>query len=124
MYTLFRKKEKENTADVSLVKLPDSEKYDFFAALAKSLILFALVYGSVGGFLAAFEIEFHSGLLMLSLFVLGFVLSVTYETGKKWLANLTSLAALLVFAYLAVTSYWVINSGYYYILNRIFDVAS
>lgn len=123
MYTLFRKKEKENTADVSLVKLPDSEKYDFFAALANSLILFALVYGSVGGFLAAFEIEFHSGRLMLSLFVLGFVLSVTYETGKKWLANLTSLAALLVFAYLAVTSYWVINSGYYYILNRIFDVA-
>ena len=49
-----------------LVKIRDGGKYDFFAALAKTAILFLLVYGSVGGFLAAFEIAFHSGLCMLS----------------------------------------------------------
>lgn len=106
-----------------LVKIRDGGKYDFFAALAKTAILFLLVYGSVGGFLAAFEIAFHSGLCMLSLFVLAFVLSAIYETGKKWLTNLTGLIALLLYAYIAVTNYWVINNGYYYILNRIFEVA-
>lgn len=103
--------------------MQEKDKYDFGAVLAKALILFLLVYGSVGGFLAAFEIPFHSGLCILTLFVLAFVLSAVYETGKKWLTGLAGLIALLLFLYMAVTNYWVINNGYYYILNRIFDVA-
>lgn len=120
MHTLFHKKEKENTSDLSLIKMQEKDKYDFFAALTKALIMFLLVYGSVGGFLAAFEIAFHSSLCILTLFALALVLSAVYETGKKWL---TGLMALLLFLYMAVTNYWVINNGYYYILNRIFDVA-
>lgn len=120
---MFLKKKKENTADISLVKRQDNDKYDFFAALANTLILFLLVYGSVGGFLAAFEISFHSSLCMLALFVLAFVLSVIYETGKRWLTNLTALIVFLLYLGIAVTNYWVINSGYYYMLNRIFEVA-
>ena len=120
---LLRKKEKENTSDLSLIRMQEKDKYDFLAALTKALIMFLLVYGSVGGFLAAFGIAFHSGLCMFAFFVLAFVLSAIYETGKKWLTGLAGLIALLLFLYIAVTNYWVINNGYYYILNRIFDVA-
>lgn len=120
---LLRKKEKENTSDLSLIRMQEKDKFDFFAALAKALIMFLLVYGSVGGFLAAFEIPFHSGLCILTLFVLACVLSAVYETGKKWITSLAGLIALLPVLYMAVTNYWVINNGYYYILNRIFDVA-
>lgn len=123
MHTLFHKLEKANTADVSLVKTQDNEKYDFFAALTRTFLLFFLIYGSVGGFLAAFEIEFHSGSCMLVFFALAFVLSVIDETKKKWLINLASLLVFLLYFYIAVTNYWAINNGYYYILNRIFDVA-
>lgn len=120
---LRHKTKKENTADVSLIKVSDSGRYDLLALSARTLVLFLPVYGSIGGFLAAFEIPFHSGFCMLALFAFAFVLSAAYETGKRWLTNLTSLLALLLFVFIAVRDYWVINSGYYYILNRIFDVA-
>lgn len=123
MYTLLHKQKKVHTAAVTLVKVPANGKYDLAAAFSKSLILFSLVYGAVGGFLAAFEIDFHAGLCMSVLFALAFVLSAIYETGKKWLINLTVLMAFGLYLVIAVTDYWVINNGYYYILNRIFDVA-
>lgn len=103
--------------------MPDGGGYDFFAALTRALLLFLLVYGAVGGFLAAFGIEFHSGLCMLVFFALAFALSAVDETGKRWLVNLTTLFAFLFYLYMAVTRYWVINNGYYYIINRIFEVA-
>lgn len=120
---MFLKREKVNTSDISFVKTQDNGKYDFFAALTRTLVLFLIIYGSVGGFLTAFGIAFHSGLCMSALFALAFVLSVIDETKKKWLINLTGLIAFLLYAYIAVTNYWVINNGYYYILNHIFDVA-
>lgn len=123
MFTLLHKQKKVHTAAVSLVKMQDNGKYDLAAAFAKSLILFSLVYGAVGGFLAAFEIDFHAGFCMFVLFVLAFVLSAIYETDKKWLTNLTALLAFLLYLVIAVTNYWEINNGYYTILNRVFDVA-
>lgn len=117
------RKKKSNTADISFAGLSEKDRYDIFAVLARTLILCLLVYGSVGGFLAAFEIAYHSGLCMVTFFALAFGLSAFYETEKRWLTSLTGLIALLLFCYVAVTNYWTINNGYYYILNRIFDVA-
>ncbi len=104
-------------------KVQESDRYDLFAAVTRALLLFLLVYGAAGGFLAAFGIEFHSGLCMLVFFALSFALSAIDETGKKWLVNLTTLLVFLLFLYMAVTEYWVINNGYYYMLNHIFEVA-
>lgn len=117
------KRREKHTADVALTEIRDREPYDFLAVLTRTLILFFLVYGSVGGFLAAFGIPFHASLCMLVLFVLAFALSAACETGKKWLINLTSLLVFLLFLVIAFTNYWVINNGYYYILNHIFDAA-
>lgn len=125
MYRISRKHEKKkvNTADFSLVTIRDNDKYDFPAVLARTFILFSLVYGSVGGFLNAFEIAFHAGLCMLVFFVLAFILSAIYETEKRWLTDLTALLVFLLYLAIAVTNYRVINSGYYSILNRVFEVA-
>lgn len=120
---MYHNRKKENTADISLVRIQTDDKYDVFAVLTKTFFLFLLVYGSIGGFLAAFEIAFHSSLCILVFFVLAFVLSAIYETGKRWLTNLTALIVFLLYLVIAVTSYWEINSGYYYILNQVFDVA-
>lgn len=98
-------------------------KYDFFAVPAKALLIFLLVYGALGGFLSAYEIEYNKGLCMLSVFGLALILSAVYETRKRWLTNLTSLALFGIYLYVAATNYWVINSGYYAILNRINAVA-
>ncbi|MCM1112808.1 MAG: transglutaminase-like domain-containing protein [Muribaculum sp.] len=116
-------KRKQQEPELALVQVQEERKYDFWAALAKALLLFLLVYGTLGGFLSAFEIEYNSGVCMLVLFLLALFLSAVYETGKKWLTNLCSLGLFAVYMYVALTNYWVINSGYYAILNKIFAIA-
>lgn len=112
-----------DTGDVSLVKTNNNDCYDWLAVLAKTFILFSLVYGSIGGFLAAFETRFHTSFCVFLFFLLAFVLSAVYETGRRWLTNLVSLLVFFLYLLIALKNYWEINSGYYYILNRIFEVA-
>lgn len=120
---IFSRKRKAEPPELTLVQAQESGKYDFFAALAKALLLFLLVYGAWGGFLSALDIEYNNGLCMLMLFALALTLSAVYETGKKWLTNLICLLLFMVYLYVAVSNYWVINSGYYAILNRIYELA-
>ena len=47
---IFDKKNQENNGELLLVQGPQNKKYDFFAALAKALLLFLLVFGALGGF--------------------------------------------------------------------------
>ena len=120
---IFGKRKVVEEPELTLVQVQESEKYDFFAALAKALLLFLLVYGALGGFLSALEMEYNNGLCMLMLFVLALFLSAVYETGKRWLTNLVSLLLFAAYLYVAVSNYWIINSGYYAILNRLFELA-
>ncbi len=120
---IFSKKKKAESPEITLVQAQESKRYDFFAALAKALLLFSLVYGALGGFLSAFGIAYNRGLCMLVLFALALLLGAVYEAGKKWLTNLASILFFSLYLYLAVSYYWVINSGYYAILNRIYDAA-
>ncbi len=120
---IFGRKKETERPELTLVQVQESKRYDFFAALAKALLLFLLVYGALGGFLSAFEIEYNNGLCMLSLFLLALFLSAVYETGRRWLTNLVSLSLFGLYLYIAVSNYWVINSGYYSILNRFYEVA-
>lgn len=120
---IFGRRKVKEDPELTLVQVQENGKYDFFAALAKALLLFLLVYGAVGGFLSAFELEYNNGLCMMVLFVLALLLSAVYETGKRWLTNLVSLILFAAYLYIAVSNYWVINSGYYAILNRCYEVA-
>lgn len=120
---IFGRKRETEKPELTLVQVQESKKYDFFAALSKALLLFLLVYGALGGFLSAFEIEYNSGLCMLALFLMALLLSAVYETGKRWLTNLVSLLFFALYMYIAISNYWVINSGYYSVLNRFYEVA-
>ena len=123
MASIFSKKKKEQNAELVLKQVQENGHYDFFAALAKALLLFILVYGALGGFLSCFEIEYNKGVCMLVLFFLSLLLSMTYETGKRWLTNLLTLALFGVYCFIAMSNYWLINSGYYAIMNRVFEEA-
>lgn len=120
---IFSRKKKEEQSELQLLPVQEKERYDFFAALAKALLLFILVYGTLGGFLSAFEIEYNKGLCMCMLFLLALVLSAAYETGKRWLTNLLSLGLFGLYLFIAVSNYWIINSGYYAIMNTVFQKA-
>lgn len=120
---IFGRREKEEISELSLLPAQESGRFHFFAALSKALLIFMLVYGALGGFLSAFDIDSNSGLCMTVLFGVAFLLSAVYESGKRWLMNVTSLAVFAVYLYIAVANYWVINSGYYAILNRFYEVA-
>lgn len=119
---IFGRKKQEHQSELSLVR-EQKTKYDFWAVLAKALLIFLLIYGALGGFLSAYEIEYSKILCILCTFHLGLILSAVYETGWRWLINLVSLVLFGAYFYIAVTNYWVINSGYYAILNRINTVA-
>ncbi len=119
---IFGRRKQEHHSELSLEQEQES-KYDFFAVTAKALLIFLLVYGALGGFLSAYEIEYHNGLCMLGVFGLALLLSAVYETGRRWLTNLTSIVLFVIYLYVAATNYWVINSGYYAILNRMNSVA-
>ena len=120
---IFGRMKREEMPELTLVQLQGSAKYDFAAAFARALLVFMLVYGAIGGFLSAFEIESNSGLCIAVLFSMALVLSAVYESGRRWLVNLVSLGFLGIYLYIAVANYWVINSGYYAILNRFYEVA-
>ncbi len=120
---IFSRKKKEDMSELLLVQVQEKRPYDFFAALAKALLLFMLVYGALGGFLSAFEIAYNKGICMLVLFLLAVVLSAVYETRKRWLTNLLSLVLFGVYLLVALSNYWIINSGYYAIMNTIFGKA-
>ena len=120
---IFGRKKKTDPPELTLVQVQESKKYDFFAALAKTLLLFMLVYGALGGFMSALEVDYNNGLCMLVIFVLAFILSTVYESGKRWLTNIVSLLFFAAYMYMAVSNYWVINSGFYSVLNRVYELA-
>lgn len=119
--TFFEKK--KVTEELVLRQNGPEHSFDVFAALAKTLLLFLIVYGAIGGFLSAYEMEYNKGICMLLIFFFALFLSVVYETGKKWLMNLVNVSVLVAYFYIAISNYWVINSGYYAIMNRILEVA-
>ena len=120
---IFSRKKKIEFPELTLVQVQESRKYNFFAALAKALLLFMLIYGAIGGFLSALGIKYNNGMCMLILFGLALLLAAVYETEKRWLTNIVSIMVFIFYLYVAVANYWAINNGYYAILNRVYEVA-
>ena len=121
--SIFGKRKKLEKPEMTLVPVQDSGRYDYFAVLAKALLLFLVTYGALGGFLSAFELEYNNGLCMLVLFALSLILSAAYETEKKWLTNLVSIVYFIIYLYFSVSKYRLINSGFYTIINQLYQVA-
>lgn len=119
----IRKKNQVDTSDVRLLQTKERPRYDMKAALAKATLVFALVYGSIGGFLSAYEISYQKEQCILAIFWLAFLLSAVYETRRKWAVNLINILVFLLYVYVAFQKFWVINSGYYAVVNHVLDDA-
>ncbi|MDE5819485.1 MAG: transglutaminase-like domain-containing protein [Lachnospiraceae bacterium] len=119
----IRKKNQVDTSDVRLLQTKERPRYDIKAALAKATLVFALVYGSIGGFLSAYEIAYQKEQCILAIFWLAFLLSAVYETRRKWAVNLVNILVFLLYVYVAFQKFWVINSGYYAVVNRVLEDA-
>lgn len=97
--------------------------YDIGAALSKSLFLFLLCYGAVGGFLSAYDMDYNKTLCMSALFAMSLLMGFLYETGIKWFTNLVMIGIFAVYAYMAITQFWLLNSGAYAMINKMYEVA-
>jgi len=115
---IFPKKIKKEE-QLHLEPVPVKEPFDLLAALSKALLLFMLAYGSIGGFLSAYHIEYARGLCMLVILLFAWFLCLIYETGKRWLENLVCIGVFGSFVWLARQNYWLINSGCYAVINEI-----
>ncbi len=98
-------------------------KYDWLAVLAKTILLVLLVYGAIGGFLSTYQIQYNKTLCVVVISVVSFYVSAIYELRKKWITNGLSLVLLGGFFLYSAKLYWYLNSGYYAIVNRIFEDA-
>lgn len=119
----IRKKNQVDTSDVRLLQTKERPRYDMKAALAKATLVFALVYGSIGGFLSAYEIAYQKEQCILGIFWLSVLLSAVYETRRNWAVNLVNILVFLLYVYIAFQRFWVINSGYYAVVNHILEDA-
>lgn len=97
--------------------------YDIQAALAKALLVFMLSAGAVNGFLMAYDLEYNRLLCMTGLFLFALLMGFLYETGYKPLTNTVMILIFVVYTYMAVTRFWVLNSGAYAVINKMYEVA-
>lgn len=104
-------------------KLETKPKYDFFAVLAKAVLLVLLVYGAIGGFLSTYQIQYNKTLCVVIISAVALYVSAIYELRRKWITNGLSFVLLGGFFLYASKLYWYLNSGYYAIVNRIFEDA-
>lgn len=114
---------KKQKPQVELTELKKKKKYDFWAAFAKALLVFMLSFGAVGGFLSAYDMEYNRILCGLGIFGLALILSLIYETGKRWFTNLCVIGIFIVYAYMAVSRFWILNSGAYAVINKMYEQA-
>lgn len=85
--------------------------------IAKGLMVFFLVYGVMGGFLSALELEYNSLLFFLMLGVLSVVFSVIYV--NPMVRDIAYVVFFGGFISLAIQYRRYINSGFYAIVNEL-----
>lgn len=114
---------KKDKPQVVLSEVAQKKKMDWVAALAKALLVFMISYGSVAGFLNAYAMEFNQVLCAAGILGLALLMAFIYETGRKWFTNLCVIGIFIVYAYVAVSRFWVLNSGAYAVINKMYEEA-
>ena len=112
--------------DKSQVELSDAtkrKKYDVLAALSKALLVFMLSFGAIGGFLSAYDIDYNRTISGLGILLFAILLALIYETEKRWFTNLCVIGIFIIYAYMAVSRFWLLNSGAYAVINEIYQQA-
>lgn len=124
---LFRKKKKEelHKGDIFLakgiyLKQPLMENGSIFQnCFLRCLIVFLLVFGSIGGFLSAFRISYHYPLVIVFYLILSMYFSFLYASSKLLYRDI---GYILFFGIFVVAIYWLrlyANSGFYVVINAV-----
>lgn len=124
---LFGKKKKKgpHNEDVFLakgiyLKQPVMDNgHIIYNCLLRSLIVFLLAFGSVGGFLSAFQISYNYILVILFYLILSMYFSFLYATSKFLYRDMGYILFFGVFI-VAILAFRVhANSGFYTIINKV-----
>ncbi len=123
------KKQKKHKEDVCLMKgmyLKEdkvSTKQILFTGCLRSLIVFCVVFGSVGGFLSAFNIEYNYLLVVFFYLLLSVYASILYTAPKLW--HRDSFYILFFAAFVGAIYVFRVhaNSGLYEIINAVLNYA-
>ncbi len=85
--------------------------------MVKSLLVFSVVFGSIGCFLSSFEMDYYIILTAGILFAMALLFTTIYYRG--WIMDVVYIVFLFIF-FFAVQAFWTyINSGYYLLINRV-----
>ncbi len=85
----------------------------------KSLLVFSVVFGAIGCFLSSFELEYYMIPTALILFCMALLFTTIYYRG--WIMDVVYIIFLTIFIFLVRGLQVYINSGYYLVINRIFE---
>lgn len=87
--------------------------------MVKSLLVFSVVFGSLGCFLSSFELQYHVLFTAVILFGIALLFTTIYYRG--WIMDVAYIAFFVLFVFLVRGWRTYINSGYYLIINRLLE---
>lgn len=124
-----KKKKTEHNEDVLLAKgiylqQPVMDNgHIIYNCLLRSLIVFLLVFGSVGGFLSAFQISYNYILVIVFYLLLSMYFSFLYAASKFWYRDIGYILFFGIFIAAIFTFRIHANSGFYTIVNMVLQQA-
>lgn len=124
-----RKKEELHKGDIFLakgiyLKKPELQNGNIvFNCFLRSLIVFLLVFGSIGGFLSAFDISYNIGLVVVFYLLLSTYFSFLYATSKMIYRDLGYILFFGVFVGAIYLFRIYANSGFYVVVNSVLQYA-
>lgn len=93
-------------------------------ALVKGLSEALILFGSMGGFLSCIGASFYVPVVALAYILLAAYFSYLFKSGKIWVRDLGYLVFFAVFVLGIILLREYVNSGFYAIVNLIYDMAS
>ena len=90
---------------------------DFYYLAIKGVMIFLLVFGNIGGFLSAFDMEYSEGVFAGTIFLGAVFFSLIYYSGV--VRNIAYVVFFIVFITLSVKYRTYINSGFYAVVNEV-----
>ena len=87
--------------------------------MVKSLLVFGVIFGSLGCFLSAFGIEYYVLPVAVILFAMALLFTTIYYRG--WIMDVVYIIFAVIFFFLVRGFQPLINGGYYLIINKILE---
>ncbi len=88
--------------------------------MVKSFLVFSVIFGAIGCFLSALDMEYY--VLPTAVILFGIALLFTTIYYRGWLMDAVYVVFLFIFFFLVRSLQIYINSGYYLIVNQVFEI--